>query len=76
MRDEGTIVLGDPLSAEVRCERTIRIRQGDWSIRIEAWATMSSTAEAFIVTNGVDAYEGEVRVAAKLWKREIPRDLV
>jgi len=76
MRDEGTIVLGDPLSAEVRCDRTIRMRQGDWSIRIEAWATMSSTAEAFIVTNGVDAYEGEVRVAAKLWNREIPRDLV
>ena len=44
MRDEGTVVLGDPLSAEVRCERTIRMRQGDWSIRVEAWATMSSTA--------------------------------
>ena len=41
MRDEGTVVLGDPLSAAVRCERTIRMRQGDWSIRVEAWATMS-----------------------------------
>jgi uncharacterized protein len=76
MRDVGTVVLGDPLSAEVRCERTIRMRQGDWSIRVEAWATMSSTAEAFLVTNGIDAYEGEARVAAKLWTREIPRDLV
>ena len=76
MRDEGTVVLADPLSAEVRCERTIRMRQGGWSIRVEAWATMSSTAQAFIVTNGIDAYEGEARVAAKLWTREIPRDLV
>ncbi len=76
MRDETGVTLGDPLSAEVRCERTIRMRQGDWSIRVEAWATMSSTAEAFIVTNGIDAYEGEARVAAKLWNREIPRDLV
>ena len=76
MRDEGTVVFGDPLSAEVRCERTIRMRQGEWSIRVEAWATMSSTAQAFIVTNGIDAYEGEARVAAKLWTREIPRDLV
>ena len=46
MRDEGTIVLGDPLSAEVRCERTIRMRQGEWGIRVEAWATMSSTARS------------------------------
>jgi putative CocE/NonD family hydrolase len=76
MRDSEAITIGDPLSAEVRCERTIRMRQGDWSIRVEAWATMSSTADAFIVTNGIDAYEGEARVAAKLWTREIPRDLV
>jgi hypothetical protein len=76
MRDVESITMGDPLSAEVRCERTIRMRQGDWNIRVEAWATMSSTADAFIVTNGIDAYEGEARVAAKLWNREIPRDLV
>ena len=57
--------IGDPLSAEVRCERTIRMRQGEWSIRVEAWATMSSTHDAFIVTNGIDAYEGEARVTAQ-----------
>ena len=76
MRDETSVSLGDPLSAAVRCERTIRMRQGDWSIRVEAWATMSSTAETFLVTNGIDAFEGEERIAAKLWSREIPRDLV
>jgi hypothetical protein len=52
-------VAGDPLSAEVRCERTLRMRQGDWSVRVEAWGSMSSTADAFLVTNGIDAYEGE-----------------
>ena len=76
MRDAQSIVIGDPLSAEVRCERTMRMRQGDWNLRVEAWASMSSTSDAFIVTNGIDAYEGETRVAAKLWNREIPRDLV
>jgi putative CocE/NonD family hydrolase len=76
MRDEESIVAGDPLSAEVRCERTLRMRQGDWSVRVEAWASMSSTADAFHVTNGIDAYEGDVRLTAQRWSREIPRDLV
>jgi putative CocE/NonD family hydrolase len=76
MRDIASIAIGDPLSAEVRCERTIALRQGEWDIRVEAWATMSSTAASFMVTNGIDAYESDVRVAAKRWNREIPRDLV
>ena len=76
MRDSEAVTIGDPLSAEVRCERTIRMAQADWNIRIEAWATMSSTASAFIVTNGIDAFEREARVAAKRWTRAIPRDHV
>jgi hypothetical protein len=76
MRDAASIVIGDPLSAEVRCERTLRMRHGEWSVRVEAWASMSSTADAFLVTNGIDAYEGEARVTAKRWNRTIPRDLV
>jgi hypothetical protein len=76
MRDVESIVVGDPLSAEVRCERTIRMRQREWNVRVHAWATMSSTIDAFVVTNGIDAYEDEVRVAAKRWSRQIPRDLV
>jgi predicted acyl esterase len=76
MRDAESIVSGDPLSAEVRCERTLRLRQGEWRVRVEAWASMSSTAEEFLVTNGIDAYEGEARVSARRWSRRIPRDLV
>ena len=76
MRDTESIVIGDPLSAEVRCERTLRLQQGEWRVRVEAWASMSSTAAAFLVTNGIDAYEGEARVSGKRWARTIPRDLV
>ena len=76
MRDSESIVIGDPLSAEVRCERTLRLQQGEWRVRVEAWASMSSTAAAFLVTNGIDAYEGEERVSVKRWARTIARDLV
>jgi hypothetical protein len=70
------IVNGEPLSAETRCERTITIQRDHYRIRVEARATMSSTGDAFLVTNEVDAYEGNVRVAASRSSRAIPRDLV
>jgi putative CocE/NonD family hydrolase len=76
MRDEESIVTGHPLSAAVRCQRTLRMRHGEWSVRVEAWASMSCTHDAFLVTNGIDAYEGEARVTARRWSRTIPRDLV
>ncbi|MDX6594044.1 MAG: uncharacterized protein QOJ13_3240 [Gaiellales bacterium] len=75
-RDTQVIVTGDPLSAETRCERVITIERDDFRIRVEARATMSSTDDAFMVTNEIDAYEGNVRVAARRWSRVIPRDLV
>jgi putative CocE/NonD family hydrolase len=75
-RDSTVIVNGEPLSAETRCERTITIQRDRYRIRVEARATMTSTGDAFLVTNEVDAYEGNVRVAASRSSRAIPRDLV
>jgi hypothetical protein len=37
---------------------------------------MSSDATQFHITNAVDAYEGETRIAARTWEASIPRDLV
>lgn len=73
-RDRWSIVEGDPLSASVRCERTITIGRGDWQTRIEGVATMSATREAFLITNAIDAFEGERRVASRLRSVSIPRD--
>ena len=74
--DRFTIVEGDPLSAQVECERSSEIARGDWRVRIETFATMTSDAERFLVTNAVDAYEGDVRVVSRRWVKEIPRDHV
>jgi predicted acyl esterase len=73
-RDEWTIVEGDPLSAEVRCERTLTLSRGEWRTRVEAVATMTSTAADFLLTNALDAYEGDVRVASHHSSVSIPRD--
>jgi hypothetical protein len=71
-----TIVEGDPLSASVRCERSIVIARRGWQTRVEAVSTMSADTDAFIVTNVLDAFEGGRRIFGKTWHARIPRDLV
>lgn len=71
-----TIVEGDPLSTEVRCERTTHGGRGDWRTRVETVSTMTSDAESFRVTNLVDAYEGDTRIFTKTWTFSVARDHV
>jgi len=74
--DVFTIVEGDPLSASVRCERSVAIARGNWRTRVEAVSTMTADTEAFIVTNALDAFEEDRRVFRRTWDARIPRDLV
>jgi uncharacterized protein len=74
--DVFTIVEGDPLSASVRSERSVAIARGDWRTRVEAVSTMSADRDAFIVTNELDAFEGERRIFGRTWHASVPRDLV
>ena len=76
MSDVYTIVEGEPLSAEVRCERRFAIVRGEWRTRVETVSTMTSDADVFRVTNLVEAYEGETRIFAKTESITVPRDLV
>ena len=71
-----TTVEGEPLSARVQCERMIELGRDDWVIRIETMSTMSADIDTFYITNGLEAYEGNVRIFAKSWDFAVPRDLV
>jgi putative CocE/NonD family hydrolase len=74
--DTFSILEGQPLSASVRSDRHIIIGRGPWQTRIETASTMTSTATDFLVTNQLEAFEGEVRVFAKTWRFTVARDLV
>jgi uncharacterized protein len=74
--DTFTIVEGDPLSARATSAWRLRRERGEWRIRIETRSDMTADRTAFRVTNAIDAYEGDVRVAARTWTSTIPRDLV
>ena len=74
--DTYAIVDGDPLSASMTCRWSIRLGRDGWRTRIESESTMSASAEDFLVTNRLEAFEGEVRVFADVSQATIPRDLV
>jgi hypothetical protein len=69
-----TIVEGDPLSAQVRCEHTIHIAQGEMDTRVETISVMSADATHFHLTDSIEAYEGNSRVFVKSWAMSAPRD--
>jgi len=72
--DTFTIIDGDPLSAAVRCDRTMMIGRGEWQTRIELTSRMSADAEVFYITNLLEAYEGNTTIFAKTWNLKIARD--
>ena len=73
-QDRFSITVGDPLSAEARSRWRIAIGGGEWQTRIETTSTMTATADAFTVTNTVDAFEGDRRVFSKATSSVFPRD--
>lgn len=74
--DVFSIVEGEPLSAEVRCERSSELSRGSWRVRVRTVSTMTADAVTFRVTNALDAFEGVTRVATRRWCHETPRDHV
>ena len=65
---------GDPLSAavEARCSSTLA-RDG-WHARVDTHSAMSSTASQFLVTQRLDAFEGDEQVYSRTWEFVFPRD--
>ena len=70
------IVEGDPLSAAVKVEWTIRVGCGDWQTRVKTLSEMTADRQTFRVTNVLEGFEGETRVFAKTWNFSVPRDCV
>jgi hypothetical protein len=74
--DTFAIAEGDPLSVEARSEWQIKIGRGTWRTRVETQSRLWSDAEAFYVTNTVEAYEGAEQIFMRVRDFSVPRDLV
>ena len=67
---------GDPLSCWAESRRTSEQHRGDWHVRLEGRVTLTSTAEDFLLTGELDAYESDERVFQERREATIPRDHV
>lgn len=72
--NEWSVRDGDPLSPRVRCVRDYGLERGEWRIRVLAEATMTSTADSFLVAERLEAFEGDVRVFSAENDYRFPRD--
>jgi len=63
----------EPLSAEVRCRRRELLARAGWEVRIEAQATMRSTATEFLVDTALDAFEGGKLIASRRFETRVRR---
>jgi uncharacterized protein len=72
--DTYSIVEGDPLSAETRADWTIGLSRGDWRTKVKTASVMTSDRDAFLLTDSVEAYEGDHRIFSRSWTKRIPRD--
>jgi uncharacterized protein len=67
---------GAPLSARAECEGEHFLERGGWRITVSLRTSMSATNSEFLVTQELDAFEGDVRVHAARDTVAIPRDHV
>src|SRR5258708_11987168 len=70
-----TVVEDDPLSAAVRCDRTIEIGRGTWRTRVEVATTMSATRESFLITGRLNPLEGDEGFFTRTYSFSIPPHL-
>ena len=62
-----------PNSARVSMTQTYEMGRGDWQIRVNAGAEMTSTHDTFELTAWLDALEGSATVCRREWRSSIPR---
>jgi uncharacterized protein len=68
------VVEGDPLSATVTCRVEVSLARPGWNTRTEATSMMTCEAECFTVTTTLDAFSDGVRVHARTYTHQFPRD--
>ena len=71
-----TIVDGEPLTAEVECERRMGMLRDRWSAHVETKSRMSADAGEFVLEHRIEAYENGELVYSRVRAVRIPRDCV
>ncbi|NNE63077.1 MAG: CocE/NonD family hydrolase, partial [Gammaproteobacteria bacterium] len=71
-----SIKSNDPLSCRATSRYNSWMRRNNWSIRTESKSSLSCDAENFYIEATVTAYEADLQVNQRHWKKTIKRDLM
>ncbi|MDE2448734.1 MAG: CocE/NonD family hydrolase [Gammaproteobacteria bacterium] len=63
----------DPNSAQAIMTQSWEMGRGDWQVKIETYAQMTSTHETFELDAWLEAREGDALVCRREWKSSVPR---
>ena len=65
-----TIVGNDPLSAKAELSWSLTRQREDWNIRVDASMELTCNARAFVLRQSMTAFEGDVSVFSREWRRK------
>ncbi len=71
-----SIKTNDPLSCHATSQYICWMNRDDWSIRTESDSSYSCDSENFYIKATVTAYESDIQVNQRHWKKTIKRDLM
>ncbi|MEQ9491645.1 MAG: CocE/NonD family hydrolase [Alphaproteobacteria bacterium] len=67
------IMEDDPLSAETELVQKAQLTRKDWQVRIDCRTRLRVTADHFIFTGDLEAFEGDVPFEQRSWTESVPR---
>ncbi|MGX1271699.1 hypothetical protein RKD18_004893 [Streptomyces phaeoluteigriseus] len=70
-----TIAEREPLSARVRCDRTVRLHrpERDWDTSVRTRSEVTCDETDFVITDEVVCTEGGEVVFHRTWRKRVPR---
>jgi putative CocE/NonD family hydrolase len=68
------IAEGDPLSATVICDVDVTLARPGWNTRTRATSTITCDRDRFTVTSTLEAHADGVRIHARTYSHQFPRD--
>jgi len=66
----------DPLSAKTEARWAFATGRGDWQISTRSWTRMTADGQAFNLSAGLEAFEGDELIFERTWEEIVERDHV
>jgi uncharacterized protein len=65
----------DPLTAKTEIVQTVKMRRGDWAVRLESRAQLAAQLDHLHFTAEIQAFEGDEPLRTLTWDERVPRRL-